>query len=90
MSSRSARLRLDRSALLELAHEWIGFWQGRPLEDFASLHHPAFIDHASADRETSLAAFQASIEDLYRAFPDFRAEIEDVAIDEAASKITIR
>ena len=66
------------------------FWQGASLEGFDVLHAPDFTDHSAAGRRPDRDGFRASIEDLYRAFPDFVATVGAMAIDEVRALVAIR
>jgi steroid delta-isomerase-like uncharacterized protein len=66
------------------------FWQGAGLEGFEGLHAPDFLDHSAAGRQPDRDGLRAGIEDLYRAFPDFSARIETMAIDEVRALVAIR
>jgi steroid delta-isomerase-like uncharacterized protein len=66
------------------------FWQGASLEGFEALHTPDFIDHSAAGRAPDRNGFRVGIEDLYRAFPDFLATVERMAVDETQGLVAIR
>lgn len=65
-------------------------WQGAGFDGFNAVHAPDFVDHSAAGRPADRAGFRAGIEDLYRAFPDFFASVEAMAIDEARALVAIR
>ncbi len=80
-----------RQELVQLAHSWITEgWQKGNVEAAAELHTADFIDHASAGRATDRTGFLDGIRELYRAFPDFHAVIEDLVVDEPAQKVVVR
>ncbi len=54
------------------------------------MHAPDFIDHSAAGRAADREGFRASIADLYRAFPDFCAAVDAMAIDEVRALVAIR
>lgn len=64
-------------------------WQGTGLDGFDALHAPDFVDHSASGRATDRDGFRAGIADLYRAFPDFFASVEVMAIDEARALVAI-
>jgi len=74
-----------------IAHRWIeeGWQQGRT-EVIDELHAPHFIDHDSSGRSPTREGFKEGIVQLYTAFPDFCAKIEDLIIDTAAGKVAVR
>lgn len=76
--------------LVEIAHKWIGLWQGGDLITFDEIHHPEFIDHSPSSRAQDRDGFKEGIKELYRAFPDFEGKIEDVVIDSTSGKVSIR
>ncbi len=79
-----------RSSLEATASAWMRFWQGAGLEGFDALHAPDFVDHSPAGRPADRDGFRAGIADLYRAFPDFLATIEAMAVDELRAFVAIR
>jgi predicted ester cyclase len=54
------------------------------------LHAPLFVDHDSAGRTSDRQGFKAGIVQLYAAFPDFYAVVEDLVVDTAAMKVAVR
>ena len=81
---------MNRADLDALARRWMTFWQGADLTDFIAVHAPDFIDHASAGRARTREAFRDSVADLYTAFPDFDARIEDLVVDETSARVVVR
>jgi len=73
-----------------IVNRWMKLWQGGDISAVDSLHTPDFIDHSSAGRESDREGFKKGLIELYRAFPDFFARIEDVVIDERSGKAAIR
>ncbi len=81
----------NRQALEQIAERWLAEgWQKGRAAVVDELHAPDFVDHDPAGRTPDLNGFKQGIVALYTAFPDFRAAIEDLAIDPAAQKITLR
>ncbi|MBN2550278.1 MAG: ester cyclase [Anaerolineales bacterium] len=78
-------------ALASLAHRWIeaGWQKGDPAL-LAALYAPDFIDHDPAGRTPDRAGSIAGVRDLYAAFPDFFAIIEDLIPDPASGLVAIR
>jgi steroid delta-isomerase-like uncharacterized protein len=74
-----------------IAQRWIedGWQQGRAgiVDD---LHAPDFIDHDPAGRTPDREGFKQGIVQLYAAFPDFYAVIEDLVVDAAKAKVAVR
>lgn len=79
-----------RAELERTASAWLRFWQGGDLASFDELHPLDFVDHSPSGRGGDRNAFRRGIEDLYEAFPDFHGEREDLIVDEARSRVTIR
>lgn len=81
----------DRKTLNALAARWFAEgWQKGNAAIVDELHAPAFVDHDPAGRPPDREGFKQGIVELYTAFPDFHAAIEDVAIDTARQKVTVR
>jgi steroid delta-isomerase-like uncharacterized protein len=80
-----------RKELRAIALRWmVEIWQQGNVEAVDELHAPDFIDHSPAGgRNADNEGFKAGIRNHYRAFPDFYAATEELAIDEAAGKVTI-
>lgn len=78
------------AALREIARRWLeeGWQAGRP-EVVDELHAPGFVDHDPGGRSPDSAGFKAGIANLYAAFPDFRAELEELLVDREASAVTV-
>lgn len=81
---------LKKIDLAAIAKNWMNFWQGGDLQTFDKIHHPDFVDHSSSGRDPDREGFRRGIEDLYRAFPDFVAKVDDLVIDESKAKVAIR
>jgi steroid delta-isomerase-like uncharacterized protein len=74
-----------------IARRWIECgWQKGQSEVVDELHAPSFVDHNPAGRGGDNHGFKEGIVQLYAAFPDFYARIEDILIDGAQSKATVR
>ncbi len=76
--------------LVAIAHKWIDLWQGGDLSAFNEIHHPEFIDHSPSGRAQNRDGFRQGILNLYRAFPDFTGQINDLVIDPTRGKVSIR
>lgn len=66
------------------------FWQGGNLSEFDELHAEDFVDHCPAGRAGDREGFKRGIADLYRAFPDFKAVIDDLLVDPEPGKVCLR
>jgi steroid delta-isomerase-like uncharacterized protein len=74
-----------------IARRWVECgWQKGQSEVVDELHAPNFVDHNPAGRGSDNHGFKEGIVQLYAAFPDFYARIEDILIDAAQSKATVR
>ncbi len=82
---------IERTSLETLIQRWIAEgWQKGRAAMVDELHAPAFVDHDPAGRRPDREGFKQGIAQLYAAFPDFHARIEELVIDTAAKKITVR
>lgn len=81
---------MERAKMETLLRRWMAFWQAADLSTFDDLHVRAFVDRTPAGRGTDRAAFGGGIATLYEAFPDFRAVIDDMVLDEQRSTAAIR
>jgi predicted ester cyclase len=83
---------VDESRLLrEVAHRWVHVgWQEPQQTAFAELHHPEFQDHSASGRPPTREGFWEGVVELYRAFPDFFARVEDLIVEPEMGKVSIR
>ena len=65
-------------------------WQGGDLQDFDAVHAEQFVDHSAAGRSPDRAGFRRGIQELYVSFPEFRATVDFVTVDEMLALATIR
>jgi steroid delta-isomerase-like uncharacterized protein len=80
-----------REHLGDIARRWMEQgWQRGDAGVVDELHAVDFVDHAAAGRAADRAGFKQGILDLYAAFPDFNAVVEDLVIDAAAGKVAVR
>jgi steroid delta-isomerase-like uncharacterized protein len=77
--------------LQEIASHWIeeGWQKGNPAV-VDELHAASFVDHSAGDRSSGREGFKEGITQLYAAFSDFYAVIQDLIIDAATGKVTVR
>jgi steroid delta-isomerase-like uncharacterized protein len=75
----------------ETAQRWMNvIWSQYDLAQFDDIHHPDFIDHSPAGRDSSRSAYRESVIELFNIFPDFSTRVEDIVIDEIHGKAAIR
>lgn len=82
---------MNRLELESVACRWIelGWQEGNP-GGVLELHAPDFIDHDPGGRSPDRTGFKQGIADLFTAFPDFHAVIEDLVVDEALQQAAVR
>jgi steroid delta-isomerase-like uncharacterized protein len=74
-----------------IARRWIECgWQKGQSEVVDELHAANFVDHNPAGRGSDNHGFKEGIVQLYAAFPDFHARIEDIFIDAPQGKAAVR
>ena len=82
---------VPRPDLEQVARRWIEeIWRPGDLSTFDALHAPDFRDRSAAGRGDTRDDFRVMLHEFYAAFPDFRAEIEDLIVDEARGMVAIR
>ena len=81
----------DRASLERIARRWIEeIWRPGHLATFDELHAADFRDRSAAGRGETRDDYRSMLADFYEAFPDFRADIEDLVVDEARATVAIR
>ncbi|WP_242344658.1 ester cyclase [Anaeromyxobacter terrae] len=72
-------------------NRWIedGWQKGRDAV-VDELHAPEFVDHDASGRPPDREGFKSGIRELYAAFPDFEARIEDMLVDASRSEAVVR
>lgn len=74
-----------------IARRWIEEgWQLGRADMVNELHAPDFVDHDPAGRASDREGFKEGIVQLFTAFPDFYAVIEDLVVDAATAKVAVR
>lgn len=74
-----------------IASSWMNeFWRNKNFKAFRDLHAEQFIDRSPAGRGSDRDAFLEGIKELYAAFPNFDAVIEDLIIDAVTGKVAVR
>lgn len=80
-----------RDDLSRLVRRWIEQgWQSGDPRVVEEMHDPDFIDHDPGGRAPDNTGFKQGIADLFMAFPDLRARLEDLVVDEANNKVAVR
>ena len=74
-----------------IAHRWIEEgWQRGDVSVVDELHSPDFVDRDSAGRPSGNDGFKQGIVVLFRAFPDFRARVQDLVVDTENGTVAVR
>jgi putative acetyltransferase len=74
-----------------IAVRWIEeVWQRGHARAIDDLRAPEFVDHDPGGRAPDREGFKLGVIDLYAAFPDFRAVVEDVVVDAARGIVSVR
>ncbi len=82
---------MEREALIELSERWIrAGWQEGNADALDDFHTVDFVDHSPSGRDSSLQGFKSGVRELYSAFPDFHAAIEDMVVEEQTGRVAIR
>lgn len=91
MNKADFHLSCNYEELAIIANRWIETgWQQGDVDALDRLHAPDFVDRDPSDRLSDLASFKQGILDLYAAFPDFYAEIENLVVDETTQQVAIK
>jgi len=80
----------ETERLRAVALRWIKLWQGGDHAEFYLVHDPAFIDGTPAGRAPNVEGFRQGLRELYAMFPDFDLLVEDLVVDAAQRKVSIR
>ncbi len=82
---------MTRDELTNITTRWIvEGWQRGLAEMVDELHAESFVDHSAAGRPVNREGFKSGIREMYKAFPDFHAEIAELVIDTEQSKVAVR
>ncbi len=65
-------------------------WRKRDFAAFDEIHAPDFVDRSPAGRGSDRTSYRQSIIELYAAFPDWEAIIDDLLVDATTSKVAVR
>jgi predicted ester cyclase len=65
-------------------------WSRRDLSVFDEIHAIDFIDHCPAGRLSDRNSYRDGIVELFRAFPDFQAVVDELIVDPVQNKAAIR
>lgn len=74
-----------------VAERWMReIWKDRNFDSFDEIHAVDFQDFSSGKRASDRESYRQSIVELFEAFPDWEAEIEDLVLDETSNKVAVR
>jgi len=77
--------------LKELTEAWIEKgWQDGDPGVVDQLHDPEFVDHDCAGRRPDNGGFKQGILELFLAFPDLKAEVDGMVVDEEEQTVAVR
>lgn len=81
-----------RDELAAIAHHWIAAgWQRGDADAVLAIYAPDFVDLSNPSGQPGTREENvAGIRDLYAAFPDFQTTVDELIIDELASRVTVR
>jgi predicted ester cyclase len=83
--------RLPEDELRRLAIRWLEeLWQRGRAEVVDELHAPEFVDRSSAGRPTDREGFKVGVRELYAAFPDFAADLDDLLTVASRGEVVLR
>jgi predicted ester cyclase len=68
----------------------VEIWQRGNANAIDDLHTPHFQDHRPAGRAADNEGLKAGVRELYRGFPNFAANIDDLIIDWDSGKVVVR
>ncbi len=78
-------------ALKAVAERWMEeIWRKRDFAAFDEIHAPDFVDRSPAGRASDRTSYRQSIIELFAAFPDWEAIIDDLLVDATTSKVAVR
>lgn len=82
---------VQREAVRAVITRWIedGWQRGREAV-VDQLHALGFVDHDPGGRPPDGEGFKRGIRELYAAFPDFHARVEEIVVDEARGTAAVR
>ena len=81
----------DREELEAIVKQWIELgWRHGDTAVVDALHAADFVDHDPGGRSPDNEGFKHGILDLYRAFPDLAATVEDLVVDLEANTVAVR
>jgi len=80
-----------RAELKSIAREWISLWS-TPVNwvAFDRLHADDFEDCTPAGRGKTKDDFAGGLAELVWAFPDFKASVDDLVVDQTGGKVAVR
>ncbi|MCI0331080.1 MAG: ester cyclase [candidate division Zixibacteria bacterium] len=76
--------------LRQIARRWIEEgWSKGNVRIVDELHAPDFVDRDPSGREPTNEGFRKGIKELYAAFPDFNAKVEELVVEIETGKVAI-
>ena len=82
---------MTRELPAAIARRWmVEVWQRGNVAAVDDLHAPDFVDSSPAGRPADREGYKAGVAELYAAFPDFCAAIDDLIVDATAGRVAIR
>ena len=80
-----------RENIEAIAKRWMEeIWRERNLENFDEIQAQNFVDSGAEKRASDRESYRQSVIELFVAFPDWKADIEDILVDESKNKAVIR
>ncbi len=74
-----------------VAQRWMEeIWRKRDLALFDDIHAPGFVDRSPAGRGSERGSYRQGIVELFAAFPDWNATTDDLVVDVATNKVSVR
>lgn len=82
---------MTRDEMEAVVRRWIALWCAPPdWTAFEALHADDFEDCSPAGRGTSKRDFATGLADMIEAFPDLRARVEDLVVEEHSRRVAVR
>lgn len=81
----------SQDVLKARAEFWMNeIWLKRNLAVFNEIHAENFVDQSPEGRLSDRKSYKKSIKELFEAFPDWQATVDDLVIDSDSDKVAIR
>lgn len=90
-SCRAQKTMSEVDKLRAIAELWVSLWSA-PVDWklFDEIHAKDFRDCSSSGRPTDRKGFAEGLRAFVAAFPDVKTKVEDLVVDEVASKVAVR